>query len=712
MNRVDGLVELVGWQGTLLESKQSSVSITFADGTSEAVDWVIGMRDDMLQDAFYAPDPHYLALQTYDQARMAWEVNRTAACKRIAGCEVSKSAPMSAARAYRHALGHVNPDLLEAAASLAADSICLRAKSQISSSTYKPLPVKALDAQGPVRTSDEEGSLFGCTSQSVPAVGDYDGVSVVYAAASGPMHEEFVTSMIIGDMAVYKITSMGEGSLQDLTSALEAFMALSAASKQKGVKRVLVDLVSNGGGLVLITDMLQSLFLKDYKPQTSCRPYNKRVSEYWGKWVRSFGIGLNASIERHLSELERKSKSNSLEIVKWYAAWSLRYLRGIVEADSSILKDNGGYDYNPASIDSIIDAVRTSESVEAVLNSVEPFLRGHAFIPVSLYGSVGDASTEQGWFPFTGSEVIDPTTLKPFPNMSGILDPMLERWGGVLSNYSQRGVFEVGFGRGCMTGSDADIKALASQGIITQSHVDALLSGGRDHPWEEIGLLSDGLSGSAGSAFPSKLMGSGYATMFTYGGNGEVMDSSAFEGGNVLEYDGWWPQVAIAAELGMWLLPGSEWELHARQMDKFSDGGQSQAAAAAYPRPMPWRSTTARFNFNIGYVREVSDSSSLPRQFYRFPAHHHFPIWPKHLQYTCANPAGLLTLYRSVYGANWWELRQQPQYPADWSGSCIPDETKRCLTKHGEICIASTSARRQWPLSGSMPSASASAIIV
>jgi hypothetical protein len=394
--------------------------------------------------------------------------------------------------------------------------------------------------------------------------------------------------------------------------------------------------------------------------------------------------------------------------VKWYAEWSLRYLRGIVDAASSLLKESGAYDYNVSSVDAIIEVVHSSESVELILNSVAPFLRGHAFVPVSLYGSIGDASTGQGWFPFTGSEVIDVATLKPFPDMSGILEPMLERWGGVLSNYSQRGVFEVGFGRGCMTGSDSDIKALVSQGIITQTHVDALLAGDRDHPWEEIALLSDGLSGSAGSAFPSKLMGSGYATMFTYGGNGEVMDSSAFEGGNVLEYDSWWPQVAIAAELGMWLLPGSEWERHARQMDTFSAAGERQAPA--YPRPMPWRSTTARFNFNIGYVREVSDSSSLPRQFYRFPAHQHFATWHKHLQYTCANPAGLLQLYHSVYEANWWALRQQPQYSDDWSGSCIPDDAKRCLTAHGVECDAATRVRRQWPLD--QPSVVPAAIIV
>lgn len=700
MNRVDGIVELVGWQGTVIKQAESTVSITFSDGAVETVDWVVGMRDDMLQAAFYTPDPHYLALQAYDKERMAWDTNRTRACKVISGCEVATPAGMSAARAYRHALRHVDTGLLEAAASLAAESIVTQAKAKALPALKRPTSsLKTLTVQAPRQSINDEGSLFGCNSQ-MPTVGDYEGVSVVYSGTSGPMKEEFVTSLIIGDMAVYKITSFGAGGIEDMTTALEAFMALSKASKAKGVKRVVVDLISNGGGLVLLTDMLQSLFLKDYTPQTSCRPYNKRVSEYWDKWVRSFGIGLDASIARHLSELEQTAKSKSLETVKWYAEWSLRYLRGIVDAASSILRESGGYDYKAAAVDSIIESVREASDVAAVLAVVEPFLKEHAFVPISLYGSVGDSSTEQGWFPFTGSEVIDANTLKPFPNLNGILEPVLERWGGVLGNYSKRGVFEAGFGRGCMTGSDEDIRGLAASGIIKQSHVDALLSGDRDHPWEEIALLSDGLAGSAGSAFPSKLMGAGYATMFTYGGNGEVMDSSAFEGGNVLEYDNWWPQVAIAAELGMWLVPNSEWEQHARQMDTFSDTGASQPAAA-YPRPMPWTSTTARFNFNIGYVREVSDSSSLPRQFYRFPAHKHFAMWHKYLQHTCANPSGLLQLYRSIYEEDWWALRRQPQYINDWSGECIPNDLKHCLTKRAEDCDAASKSRTAWPLHGS-----------
>jgi len=318
-------------------------------------------------------------------------------------------------------------------------------------------------------------------------------------------------------------------------------------------------------------------------------------------------------------------------------------------------------------------------------------------VPTALYGSVGDSSTGQGWFPFTGSEIVDADTLKPFPNMTGVLDGLAENWGGVVSNYSKRGIFELGFGRGCLTASDENLKQMVAEGMLTQVHVDALIGGDRDHPWEEIAMVTDGLSGSAGSAFPSKLMGSGYATMFTYGGKGDShpMDSSAFEGGNVLEYDSWWPKVAVAAEMGMWLLPNSEWEQHARAMDTFADKGNGQPAAA-YPRPMPFKSVSARFNFNIGYVREVSDSTSLPRQFYRFPAHRHLDAWHKHLQYTCANPTGLLRLYKAIYESNWWVARKEPQYPQGWNSACIPDDSKRCLTQRGSSCNASSGS--VWPI--------------
>ena len=64
-------------------------------------------------------------------------------------------------------------------------------------------------------------------------------------------------------------------------------------------------------------------------------------------------------------------------------------------------------------------------------------------------------------------------------------------------------------------------------------------------------VLTDGLAGSAASTFVTGLIASGFATAFTYGGNGGPMDSTAFAGGNVEEYDGWWPKVAMAAEYGM-----------------------------------------------------------------------------------------------------------------------------------------------------------------
>lgn len=557
-------------------------------------------------------------------------------------------------------------------------------------------------------TTSTDGARFGC--RDTPVVGEYEGVSVVYAATSS--QSEFVTTMIIGDMAVYKITGMGDD-IADVGTAIEAFVALSEKSKALGVKRVLIDLISNGGGLVMLTDLLQSLFLKDYEPKTSCRPYNKRVSLYWRKWVESFGVDLNSSIGQHIDELKKAAKIETVGVVRWYAKWSLKYLHGIVKAALPLLGDSAGYNYDISQLDRVISAVEAATNINAIVDVVEAFLKEHAFIPAALYGTAepGDKVTSQGWFPYTGTQVIDTETMKPFPNMSGILDPVSELWGGVVGNYSKRGIFELGFGQGCATASETNLNLMAKDGDIKQAHADDLLSGARDHPWEEIAMVSDGLCGSAGSAFPSKLMGSGYATMFTYGGKGDlqIMDSAAFEGGNVLEYDTWWPQVAVAAELGMWLLPNSKWEQHSRTMDTFADKGNGQPAAA-YPRPMPLKSVSARFNFNIGYVREVSDSTSLPRQFYRFPAHRHFSTWPRLLQYTCANPTGLLQLYQSIYETNWWAVRQRPQYPASWGGSCIPDESRRCLSAKGATCNPSKAS--VWPIQTINESSSTRSFVV
>jgi len=220
------------------------------------------------------------------------------------------------------------------------------------------------------------------------------------------------------------------------------------------------------------------------------------------------------------------------------------------------------------------------------------------------------------------------------------------------------------------------------------------------------------MGGSAASQLHSRLMANGTVTVFTYGGRGdpEGIDSSGFCGGNVLEYAAWWKSTAVAAELGMWLVPNSSWEAYSRQINA-TDPSQQPFYQPFYPYAMPIGSVSDRFNFNMMYVKEFSTNTSLPRQFYRLPAHKHFSLWPKRLDTTClpkatpipspipnplgqfTSPAtirvpgvdtgadilkqeleynnGMLQMYELVLAENWLKVRQKPQFLNSVSDACV-----------------------------------------
>lgn len=157
------------------------------------------------------------------------------------------------------------------------------------------------------------------------------------------------------------------------------------------------------------------------------------------------------------------------------------------------------------------------------------------------------------------------------------------------------------------------------------------------------------------------------------------MDSSGFAGGNVEEYATWWPKVAVAAELGMWLLPNSSWERASRALNATLN--ESGLEEVFYPYPMPLQSQRARFNFNIMYLRELAedDDSLLPRQYYRLPAHRHYADWPRRLQESCGNPAAQVALYERIRGEDWCAVRRAPQYLGrGWAQACVP-EARKCV---------------------------------
>lgn len=554
--------------------------------------------------------------------------------------------------------------------------------------------------------------------------GNSSDVEVVFVAADHN-GEEWVTVFRVGDMAVFKLRSMGDQPVMYyIYQAMQAWAELVHYARQNGIKRLLLDIISNGGGLVALSDLLQSLILKDPDPRSLCNHYDKRINSYWRSWVLSYGQGIDQSIREQMRFFGAYAEGKSVEAVRMYAKYQAIYLRGLMDTSNKLLGNafgcnatdveccgdgrsaedcSGSFIVDLEKLDGWIIRIAATTTKKEVLEIMQEALPPHNFIPKALFGGVKESlatnsslnTTEtSGWFPFTGDEILQPDTLEPFPHMTGILNGVQQFWGGMFANFSKRGVFQ-----SCpsLMASWENMDALAQAGLPNLTEY-------LDHPFTDLALVTDGLAGSAASALPSRLQASPYVSAFSYGGHGgaKPMDTSGFAGGNVLDYEEWWPRVALAAELGMWLLPHKPWEELSRSMNVSRD--EIGTPAVVYPHPMPLKRATARFNFNMMYIKEFAvegDQTMLPRQFYRIPAHRQYDWWPKWLSWTCGNPAALLALYRRIQAEDWFEVRRTPQYLGrGWSSACVPDPSEReCCSPTSPPPLLGLSARAlDWSL--------------
>jgi len=185
--------------------------------------------------------------------------------------------------------------------------------------------------------------------------------------------------------------------------------------------------------------------------------------------------------------------------------------------------------------------------------------------------------------------------------------------------------------------------------------------------WKQMAIVTDGTAGSAASLFTTKMIVSGWATAFTYGGFvGERMDTSAYAGGNVENYQVWWPKVLFAAELGLWMTPKkAEWKVLAQGTNNSIIPGLDPV-----PLPFPTRAIVS-FNWNMMYMKELGNEA-LPREWYSIPAHRHFDWWAKGLNNpkTSPHPKKLFDLYAMVATQDWCGLRTTPEIPGGGASSC------------------------------------------
>jgi len=172
-----------------------------------------------------------------------------------------------------------------------------------------------------------------------------------------------------------------------------------------------------------------------------------------------------------------------------------------------------------------------------------------------------------------------------------------------------------------------------------------------EHQWKEIAVLTNGLCGSACSLFATKLQIQEGATVFSYGGDGTLMDTSAFAGGNVESYKAFWPQVFYAAIIGD-ILYGPDTPIGKRLR---APGAADRKYAKSLVLPMP-TTAVSRFNFNMMYMKEFGDQS-LPREWYKLPAHKHYFEWHPTSAEDASSWSSLQSVYTKIANEDWKQVR-------------------------------------------------------
>eukprot|EP00928_Gymnodinium_smaydae_P041451 TRINITY_DN28053_c0_g2_i1.p1 TRINITY_DN28053_c0_g2~~TRINITY_DN28053_c0_g2_i1.p1 ORF type:complete len:1210 (-),score=235.56 TRINITY_DN28053_c0_g2_i1:226-3855(-) len=742
----NGVVCIVAAMCDLAPPGETSVRFTFTDGSVEVVDVVIALDPALTIANHVKAGPQFEFLDAQLHRKEEWLEKRLEACNKLPDCDPSAFSTLGdhgGGGAYRRLAPRLPARVLDAAAARLSARRAARGEDEDSKEAARvgspsadeshigsdklrrlqfgldtkiglePLGMELREDDTPGRrkvrgtdvgdsgkaercleaASREASSLHNGSGSKFPESSGSNGTTpkVVYVAVNH-WGEDWITVLHAGDMMVLKLQSMGGDPVMSyFTSFMNAWRELVNYAREHGIRRLLLDLVSNLGGLVALSDLMQSLILKDYNPRSLCNYYDERVNDYWRAWIISYGAGIDQSIVDHLYVLEMYSRVKSFETAKLYAySQVLGHAFGCKSTELDCCVDGtvawrcrGDVIVDLQKISYWVDKVNRSTTKAELLKIMRETLPKHEFIPRCLFGGsmVYDVrgsgkSAPEGWFPFTGDDLLRPDTLKPWRKMRGILDGVRQHWGGHVVNLTQRGIF-----KSCprVVANTQNLKELSRLGLPDLTDVV-------DHPFTDVAVLTDGLAGSAASAVASRLLSSKRVAVFTFGGlaDGSPMDSSAYAGGNVLNYFEWWPRVALAAELGTWLLPNQPWEVLSRNFSLYHRNGfnyRHYMKMVTYPFAMPLNQANARFNFNMMYISEFGvkgDPSMLPRQFYRLPAHRQYKRWPKRLQTVCGNTRELLDLYWTIHGENWFELRRHPQFLGKgWSSACIPDLTER-----------------------------------
>ena len=417
------------------------------------------------------------------------------------------------------------------------------------------------------------------------------------------------------------------------------FVGIQKAAKERGITRLLFDVSKNGGGFVMSAYALQWYTMTDLSEV--CVSYRMRMTDNWNNWLESFGQGLASIVAEHLEPLGDDLADHVDRIFDE------------ITALVNVLYDGLGFssdDFKQLSKTQALTRVNTEKArvkrmqrKSEKANALRYYIKNRIFVPPQ-FKRKDTLLPPNGFCPFDFEEMVRPESggTKFEAGMHPFAAPEEKRWGsGKPSNYSQPGEYAF-----CH-------KVLAEMPKIVPEYERGY--------WTQIAFVSDGTCGSACALFTQGIQTNGDAVAFTYGGLADTaLDVAAFAGGNLEEYDEFWPGIAFGARVGRLASLGKA---------KFTKAHEN--SWVSHPIAFPSKAK-ARFNWNMMFVRAMGPHA-LPRQFYIIPGRKHFNLWG-------GDEKSLEELYADIIGIPDWAAIT-PQFAVS-HGIC-PKETAPFSRKIG-----------------------------
>jgi hypothetical protein len=240
------------------------------------------------------------------------------------------------------------------------------------------------------------------------------------------------------------------------------------------------------------------------------------------------------------------------------------------------------------------------------------------------------------------------------------------RRGGITSSYSSLFLIPDYYG-GCLplfTELDAEVQDVIQQDM---NLLDSVIFPPQKDV-SKIKIVSDGQMGSTGSVVPTTAYTYGLASVVTFGGiQGQPMDITSFNGGNVNQWNDFWPTAAPASFFWNTVLSTPS-----------SQGCSGFDCPWSHYLPVPGKITASYAQSGHILVDQLGEES-LWREWYLLPGSHHVDFWPAFGN--LANPAATYADASTgdfIIGPAFWQqlhhLYQQAKIaaPATFQCDCVP----------------------------------------